>query len=118
MIRILIAIAALFAFAAYTGHARAEEKSCSAIETIIQSPTGEVYEFRTLKGDNVARAVTFYNSLPGDDLTFEPDKIVFVFLPKGFVNIAFIHNDLVCGGMLVSQAQLPAVVAFILGTKA
>ena len=119
MVRILIAVATLLAFAAYTGHARADDDSkCQEIGTVIQSPTGGLEKFRIVTGDEVARAVAFYNSAPGESLTFAPDGLVLVLLPSGSLRIVFAHNGLVCASMMIPQARVPAVMGFIVGVKA
>ena len=110
MIRILIAIAALFAFAAYTGHARAEDEVCISLDEVIHSPF--------ITGDPVARAVTFYNSLPGDDLSFAPDSITLITLAQGMLQIVFVHNGLNCGSVMVDRVRTLAVLKFIMGVKA
>ena len=118
MIRILIAVATLLAFAAYTGHARADEPKCGEIGTLIQSPSGGLENFRVVTGDEVGRAVTFYNSVTGGNLTFAPDSLVLVLLPSGTLRVAFVHNGLVCTAMTIPQSRVPAVMGFIVGVKA
>ena len=117
MLRILIAVAALYVFAGYTGHAKADEPHCSEIGKIIQSPSGGFEAFRIVTGDEVARAVAFYNSVPGDNLTFSPDSLVLVLLPSGNLRVVFAHNGLVCASMMIPQSRVPAVMGFIVGTK-
>ena len=109
MIRILIAIATLFAFAAYTGHARAENEDCISLDETAHSPA--------ITGDPVKRAVAFYNSLPGDDLSFAPDSLALVFLGQGRLQIIFVHKGLNCGSMIVDRVRAPAVLKFIMGVK-
>ena len=117
MIRILIAIAALFAFAAYTGHARADDSKCAEIGRVIQSPSGGFESFRVVTGEEVTRAVAFYNSVPGESLTFAPDGLVLVLLPSGSLRIVFAHNGLVCASMMIPQSRVPAVMGYIVGVK-
>ena len=109
MLRILIAVLALYAFTAYTSHARADDEECIRLDKMVHPPV--------IIGDPVARAVTFYNSLPGDDLSFVPDSLTIISLAQGSLHIVFVHNHLNCGSMFVDQVRTPAVLKFIMGVK-
>ena len=114
MLRILIAVAALYVFTSYT---KADESNCSAIGKFIESRPAGFNDFRVLTGDEVGRAVAFYNSVPGDDLLFSSDSIVIIRMPSGSLRIVFAHSGLVCESIMIPQPSVRAVMEFIVGSK-
>ena len=118
MLRILIAVAALYAFAGYTGHAKADESDCVVMTKFMAMKPAHFPAETILKPDEIERAVTFYNSMPGDELGFKPDSVIFINFPSGEVRIVFGHDGMACATFAVLRSKAAEVVMFIRGNPA
>ena len=113
MLRILLAVAALYVF---TGYTKADELKCVPMDKFIadRPPGFEAYSVMT--GPEVARAVTFYNSMPGDDLPYVADTIILIKHPSGGVRIVYAASGLACAAFSVPKSHVTEVMTAIMGS--
>ena len=117
MLRILIAVAALYVFTGLTRPARADESRCIPIDKVLETRLSDAMHLQIVNGDQLDRAVKFFNDMPGDKLVFDPDAVILAALASGALRLIYTHEGLACDTYLVPRQYAPLIKAMILGAS-